>query len=559
MERSSIASYSVLVASITVTLVIWGGFHTLVEDSLLEDFHNDSDYIIEKTKDRLEKYNDVLVGIKGLYTASDLVTLDEWGNFLLSQELEDKYPGIQGIGFVQNVHNQSDYDELISQMKDYGVIDYNIKPEGIRSQYFPVTFLYPDDIRNRQAVGYDIYSESIRANAVDTAIKTKSMTITGKIILVQEIDENIQNGFLMLLPIFDDEKLLGLAYAVFRVNDLMEGIIENNVLSHTNVKFYDGEAISENLFFDSENIVSVSNLDMNFMHYYTLEFGNRDWNFILESPHPELDSGDAILYWLIPLVGFSMSILVFLIMYNFNKHAISLQIQKEKNVFDAMISHELKTPLVPIRGYCDMLMVPDMLGNLNSAQKRAVEKIILNSNHLLSLVQKILTAQKLDLQEYHFKYEKITIDSLMNEMHDSHKHLMTAKNITFENNSLLDDILSTDKNQLREVFTNLIQNAVDFTPENGMISLSAKKQNNFIVFSVFNNGPSIPKKLHDNLFQKFYQVDTSITRKHGGSGLGLAICRGIIDAFGGKIWVESDEGKGVTFYFKVPINEVPKN
>ena len=559
MVRFISSSLIVFIASLVITSVIWAGFYSLTEETRFKEFSENSGEVIEQTKDRLERYNDVLVGIKGLYASSENVTLDEWNSFVLSQEVEKKYPGIQGVGFVKNISNESEVDELISEMNNYGVLDYKIKPEGVRSQYFPVTFLYPDDVRNRNAIGYDIYSEEIRSQAVDTAINTGKMTITGKIILVQEIDENIQNGFLMLLPIYSDGKLEGMAYTVFRINDLMNGILDSSFLKNTNVKFYDTLTTPENLFFDSRDIVPISDLDMNYMYYETLEFGNQNWNFVLESKTPLLSSGDETLMWLIPLVGFSMSILVFLIIHNINKHAVSLQIQKEKNVFDAMISHELKTPLVPIRGYCDMLLVPDMLGNLNNAQKRAVEKIILNSNHLLSLVQKILTAQKLDLQEYHFDYENISVDSLMNEMYDSHKHLMSDKNITFENFSSTNETFSTDKNQLREVFTNIIQNAVDFTPKNGKISLDAKKENDWIVFSISNSGEHISKKFRENLFQKFYQIDTSITRKHGGSGLGLAICRGIIDGFGGKIWVESDEDLGPTFYFKVPITVPSKN
>ena len=559
MDRSAVSTWIIFLASITITSVMWSGFYALTEESRLRDFHDVSSDIVEQTRDRLERYNNVLVGIKGLYAASDNVTMDEWNRFVTSQNLEKKYPGIQGVGFVEHVSNESEYSQLISKMNDYGLDDYMIKPEGSRSKYFPVTFLYPDDIRNRQAVGYDIYSEETRSNAVDTAIATKQMTITGKIILVQEIDENIQNGFLMLMPIYSNGHLEGMAYTVFRINDLMAGILDTSTLQTTNVKFYDDVTTPENLFFDSQDLVFIPDLDMNYMHSESLEFGNRNWDFVLESTTPLLSSGDEVLMWLIPLLGYSMSILVFLILYNFNKHAISMQIQKEKNVFDAMISHELKTPLVPIRGYCDMLLVPDMLGNLNSAQKRAVEKIILNANHLLSLVQKILTAQKLDLQEYSFEYQKISVDSLINEMLESHKHLMSDKNITFENTTLIHDVFSTDKDQLREVFTNIIQNAVDFTPKNGAISLSAKKEDNFIVFSVFNSGSYISKNNQSHLFQKFYQVDTSITRKHGGSGLGLAICRGIIDAFGGKIWVESDENSGTTFYFKVPIEFDSKN
>ena len=558
MQNFSLPSWIVFGASVLVTLVVWGGFFSVVEESKHNQFLDGSKSIVEDIEDRLKKYEDVLIGIKGLYAASEHVSLEEWNAFVLSQELEEKFPGIQGVGFVEFVSNDSEYGALISDMRNQGVDDYKIKPEGTRSQYFPVTYLYPDDIRNRQAVGYDIYSETIRASAVDTAIETKEMTITGKIILVQEIDENIQNGFLMLLPIYDGGKLQGMAYTVFRINDLMAGILDKNTLEQTNVKFYDDVKTDENLFFDSNDLVFISDLDMDYMYDETLEFGNRDWYFVLESKTPVISSGDMILLWSIPLIGFSMSVLVFFILLNFNKTALAREVQHEKNAFDAMISHELKTPLVPIRGYCDMLLEPGMIGELNPDQKRAVEKIVSNTGHLLELIQKILTSQRLELGKYYFNYEKIPVSSLMNEMYDSHKQMMVDKNIQFENQTAITDELNTDKNQLKEVFTNIIQNAVDFVPKGGEIIMSAKKENNSVVFAISNNGPLISKENQKKLFQKFYQVDTSLTRKHGGSGLGLAVCRGLIEGFGGKIWVQSDVEHGTTFFFKVPLAGNPE-
>ena len=314
MERFSLSSWVVFGASVLVTLVVWGGFFSVVEESKHNQFFDDSKSIIGDIEDRLKKYEDVLIGIKGLYAASEYVSLEEWNAFVFSQELEEKFPGIQGVGFVHHVSDDSEYDAIISEMKNQGVADYKIKPEGKRSQYFPVTYLYPDDIRNREAIGYDIYSETTRAKAVDIAIRTQEMTITGKIILVQEIDENVQNGFLMLLPIYSDDKLLGLAYAVFRINDLMEGIIDKNILEQTNVKIFDHMKTDENLFFDSNDLVFLSDLDMDYMYDDALEFGNHDWHILLESKTPVISNDDLILLWVIPLVGFSMSIFVFFIL-----------------------------------------------------------------------------------------------------------------------------------------------------------------------------------------------------------------------------------------------------
>ena len=117
-------------------------------------------------------------------------------------------------------------------------------------------------------------------------------------------------------------------------------------------------------------------------------------------------------------------------------------------------------------------------------------------------------------------------------------------------------ILKTDKQRLRQILDNLIRNSVDFVPsKDGKISVEAKIKENNIVFSVHDNGPGIPKEKQSNIFKKFYQIDTSATRKHGGTGLGLVICKGIAEGLNGKIWLESELGKGTSFFIYLPTPE----
>ena len=220
-----------------------------------------------------------------------------------------------------------------------------------------------------------------------------------------------------------------------------------------------------------------------------------------------------------------------------------------------MISHELKTPLVPIRGYCDMLLDKKLLGDLNEPQKKAVKNILTNSDHLLELIQKILQAQKVEMGEMILDLEKITSRDLVNEVYETYKPITTNKNIQFEIEEIPSKILQVDKKLIKEVFTNIILNAIDFVPEKtGKITLSPIEIDHKIRFRITNNGAQIPKDKLENLFLKFYQVDTSHTRQHGGSGLGLAICKGIVEAHGGKIWAESFP-KNTSFIFEIPRNQ----
>ncbi len=149
--------------------------------------------------------------------------------------------------------------------------------------------------------------------------------------------------------------------------------------------------------------------------------------------------------------------------------------------------------------------------------------------------------------------ENFELKSFMVKMTDNAKNLIENKVIEFENSTKDQIDLVSDPDRLTQVFSNLIKNSVDFVSENtGKIEIGAKIQENDVLFYVKDNGIGIPKYMQANLFKKFYQIDTSLKRKHRGSGLGLSICKGIVEGLGGKIWLESAEGLGTIVYFTVP-------
>jgi signal transduction histidine kinase len=225
---------------------------------------------------------------------------------------------------------------------------------------------------------------------------------------------------------------------------------------------------------------------------------------------------------------------------------------KLKDEFASMVTHELKTPLTPIRGYCEMLTIPNLMGTLNKEQLDSIKEIEVNAKRLEVLIGDVLDAQKIDMNQMSFTKSKISTDELMKNISNNVSFMIKNKNIELvnktENNSII-----TDKKRTEQVMYNLISNAVDFVPDkNGRIEIGTKKEGSEIIFYVKDNGIGIHKNKQADLFKKFYQVDTSAKRQHGGTGLGLTICKGIVEGLGGKIWVKSDLGQGTTFYFSLP-------
>jgi len=244
------------------------------------------------------------------------------------------------------------------------------------------------------------------------------------------------------------------------------------------------------------------------------------------------------------------------VIYAFNEMIERVDaIEKQKDEFASMVTHELKSPLTPIIGWCQTLKNPKLIGQLNSKQLKAVDAIQRNAKRLQQLVGDILDVQKLDLNRMKFESLPVDINDLLNYMYNNLQNVMAQKNIEQTNSTKEQLTVKSDRNRIEQVLNNLILNAVDFVPsETGKIEYGAQSKGADVLFYVKDNGTGIPPEKQKNLFRKFYQIDTSVTRKHGGSGLGLAISKGIIESLGGKIWIESELGKGANFYFTVPVD-----
>ena len=233
------------------------------------------------------------------------------------------------------------------------------------------------------------------------------------------------------------------------------------------------------------------------------------------------------------------------------------KIDKLKEEFLSVVTHELKSPLTPIIGFSQALSRPKMLGDLNEKQLDAVNTILSNATRLRKLIGDLLDAHKLELGKMHFDHKEVNVPDLLHNINSSFSYVAKEKNITikFHVGENVGTVTS-DRDRIEQVITNLVYNAVDFIPTNtGLIEISATKTDSLIRFEVKDNGTGIPKEKQEQLFSKFYQADTSATRKHGGTGLGLSICKGIIENLGGTIAVDSVENVGSKFYFTIPISK----
>lgn len=228
-----------------------------------------------------------------------------------------------------------------------------------------------------------------------------------------------------------------------------------------------------------------------------------------------------------------------------------------KDEFLSMITHELKTPLVPIQGYVDILL-GEHLGTLTEKQKERLKIIKTSSESLLRIISDLLDAQKLELGKLVVKKENHDIKDTIDRAVESLQPRALENKVTIKQHLSKEIIIPHDPERIRQVLTNLVKNSLDVVQQNsGLIEIFVEDSAKEVKISVKDNGPGIPINKQENLFKKFYQVDTSLTREVGGSGLGLAICKGLIEEHGGTIFAESAPGIGSTFTFTLPKSHQP--
>ncbi|MBW2984336.1 PAS domain-containing sensor histidine kinase [Candidatus Woesearchaeota archaeon] len=223
-----------------------------------------------------------------------------------------------------------------------------------------------------------------------------------------------------------------------------------------------------------------------------------------------------------------------------------------KSQFLIMTSHELKTPITPIMIQAQMLL-EGSIGKLTSEQKKSAEIILRNMTRLNELIEDIFDISKIQSNQLKLDGEREDIDRCISEAVESMKPAASKKNIRFNIKMPNLPKLMFDKNRISQVLTNLIGNAIKFTPKNRNVTIETLKQKNDILIKIKDEGVGIEQKYIKKLFEPFFQIQPSYAMKEEGTGLGLSISKGIIERHGGKIWAESKKGKGSTFFFTLPL------
>lgn len=228
------------------------------------------------------------------------------------------------------------------------------------------------------------------------------------------------------------------------------------------------------------------------------------------------------------------------------------ELEIAKDSFISIVSHELRTPLTLIKGYAG-LMILERLGPLIPEYRKFLSVIKKQTDNLINTIDNLLEVSRFQSDKLTHKISSVDIKDLWEDIINKFSESINDKKIRIRKHiEGKIPYINTDKGKIEIVLSNLLGNAIKFVENNGEIVLYFKERENDFLLSVKDNGCGIPESEQNKIFNRFYQIDSSLNRKTRGIGIGLYLVKYIVDSLGGKVWVKSTVGKGSEFFIKLP-------
>ncbi len=325
-SRSRSAAWIVLLTGLIITTMVTLYLKKSVDSMAEQEFTFECEELHNKIVERLRDQSRVLMSGAALFNASEKVTREKWRIFTTYPKFEKQLPGIQGVGFSLLIP-RGELPRHVQEIRSEGFPEYNIHPKGEREVYSSIIYLEPFSGRNLRAFSYDMFSEPIRRTAMERARDTDAASLSGKVALVQENNEDVQAGTLMYVPVYRKgmpvetitqrrAALYGWVYSPHRMKDLMQGILGNHYLERKTrllIQLFDGDqTTTQNLLYENHPPVAPDLLtDTQINRKIPINFNGTFWTLLLAQSGNGFFSGGYLQVWLAMTSGIAVTLLLF--------------------------------------------------------------------------------------------------------------------------------------------------------------------------------------------------------------------------------------------------------
>ena len=524
-------------------------------------FHLEAEEVRRAIAFRMEAYVTALQQARGLFAGAHEVTRDDFRTYVRNMDLDARYPGVLAVGYAKRVAPEAKR-ALEEEVRRQGFPDFHIWPASAGDAY-PVVLIEPFDEMNQRAFGFDMYTDPVRREAMDRAARRGTAAASAAVTLVQERGErDTQRGFLIYVPVIRGAELVGFTYSPFRTGDLFRGIFSKDPLALDTVGYqvFDGSQPS------ADALLYASSKEPPHVQHERLEplaVAGRVWTLRLFATPAFYLVHEGRTPLAVLLVGAVVSALVFSVLLANHRHALQLarllaqehsaaaEAQHAVRTRDdvlAVVSHDLRNPVSSI--LLNARMIEHRLPPDEEQARRALANLTRAAEGMRLLIGDLVDLVRIDAGQLVVHPEPEDSAALVRDAVEFIAPLAASRQLALsvEAGANAPPVLC-DRDRIQQVFSNLLGNAVKFTPPGGRVSVRVEDLGDRARFSVSDTGPGVSPEDRPHLFERFWRAD--ITRK-GGTGLGLYIVKALVAAHGGEVSVQSTFGQGATFSFTLP-------
>jgi signal transduction histidine kinase len=568
----------VFIAFLVVTLISWSTAQNAIKSEQLQAVRINNTQTTASMKQRLDSYEDILRGAGGLFEASENVSRQEWREFLESYDITNRYPGIQGMGYVE-VIEPNELQSHLEKVRAEGFPNYSVFPSGSREIYTSVLYIEPFTESNKRLFGYDLYSESVRRMAMEEARDTGELIISDVVTLTQDGNSsNSQPGFLMFLPVYSGSgvpvntedrraRLSGYVFAPFRSFDLIDKTL-NELNENYGVQIFTVQPDSKYLIYENPNFKKLNSQAEIQSGMAEITLSGIKWDIEgVVSPgvvNSNVRSRPGSIIWGGLIFSFLIAGFIYLLLKNRSRDLAEKEeqgIQEAKDELLALASHQLRTPATGVKQYIGMVL-EGFAGEITDFQRQLLGKAYESNERQLGTINEMLFVARSDAGQLELNNENFNLSELIYDIVQEQQDVIKEKKQKITSKIPKRSIIFYgDKQYLRMAIENVISNATKYTKNRGKIFVSLKSKKDNVIIQVVDNGVGVPLEHVNLLFKKFSRIPNELTGKVVGSGIGLYLAKQIVDKHKGSITFEPGVESGSIVTITIPIKKVkkPKN